>query len=59
MPVTVSQSMAYCTDKPARMIVVLCEKTMVFFTFSQPSAITNRCRMMQAATLKDASVIRR
>ena len=51
MPMAFSPSMTYCTDRPARMIAVILENTMVIFSFSQPSATTVRHRMMPVATI--------
>lgn len=36
----------FCTDRLARMMAVIREKTMLIFSFSQPSATTGRHRMI-------------
>ena len=50
-----SPSMTYCTDSPERTMAVIRENTMVIYSFSQPSAITVRHRMMPVATITASS----
>ena len=57
MPMAVSPSITYCTDRPARMIAVMRENTMVIFSFSQPSAATVSHGMMLVATITDSSAV--
>ena len=54
-----SPSITYCTDSPARMMAVMREKTMVIFSFIQPSARTVRLRITPVATITASSAAQR
>ena len=59
MPIAINPSITYCTHRPARMIAVMREDTMVTFLLNQSSATTVSHSMMPLAILKAAPVMLR
>lgn len=57
MQMVANQSMAYCTERPARMISVMCENTIVILLFSYPSANMVRHRIKPVPNITASSLL--